>query len=387
MKLQYKFKINKSHIFIPLFILMVVFVFGVWFTTETAIGATMVERLKGKILLQVEQNGESWYVNPSSDTRFYLGRPTHAFDIMRYRGLGISDADLSRIPIAGSDDSIGDENLQQRLSGYILLQVEQNGEAWYVYPNDLKRYYLGRPADAFDIMRQLGLGITDNDLTQITIDGDSMDVIVEDPVLEEQEPDPEPDPNQPPPVIYLPFSDELMPNGMSPMGETIEHDGPEGHRGIDFGWADPLILPTIRASMDATITTIKAGTHHIGTWDVATQNGIYGVDYTELESVNPNLQVGDIVQVGDFIGYPQDTSNDPESEARMIHWQFGIADYQEVFEGFVDLHLCPLTYFASEERTTLEQLWEEVALPKFQENAPYLCNGYYEGRDDQSDYE
>ncbi|MFH1822724.1 MAG: hypothetical protein ABH830_03410, partial [Patescibacteria group bacterium] len=42
--------------------------------------------------------------------------------------------------------------------GYILLQVEDNGEAWYVYPTTGKRYYLGRPQDAFNLMKKLGLG-------------------------------------------------------------------------------------------------------------------------------------------------------------------------------------------------------------------------------------
>jgi len=42
--------------------------------------------------------------------------------------------------------------------------VESHGEAWYVYPIDGLRYYLGRPDDAFSIMRQLGLGITNKDL-------------------------------------------------------------------------------------------------------------------------------------------------------------------------------------------------------------------------------
>lgn len=64
--------------------------------------------------------------------------------------------------------------LAQRLSGKILLQVEQNGEAWYIYPNNQQRYYLGRPADAFNIMRELGLGISDKDLNQIPISPNSL---------------------------------------------------------------------------------------------------------------------------------------------------------------------------------------------------------------------
>lgn len=39
--------------------------------------------------------------------------------------------------------------LSNRLKGKILLQVESAGEAWYVNPDNEKRYYLGRPSDAF----------------------------------------------------------------------------------------------------------------------------------------------------------------------------------------------------------------------------------------------
>ena len=50
-----------------------------------------------------------------------------------------------------------------------MLQVEENGEAWYVYPDDLKKYYLGRPADAFGVMRELGLGATPEFITSHTL--------------------------------------------------------------------------------------------------------------------------------------------------------------------------------------------------------------------------
>ena len=45
------------------------------------------------------------------------------------------------------------ESLEEKLSGKIVLQVEQNGEAWYINPNNYKRYFLGRPNDAFALMR------------------------------------------------------------------------------------------------------------------------------------------------------------------------------------------------------------------------------------------
>jgi len=50
--------------------------------------------------------------------------------------------------------------ITQKNSGKILLQVESRGEAWYVNPKDLKKYSLGKPADAFAIIKKLGIGIS-----------------------------------------------------------------------------------------------------------------------------------------------------------------------------------------------------------------------------------
>ena len=127
------------------------------------------ERLKGKILLQVEESGEAWYINPSSQKRFYLGRPDDAFQVMREQGLGVSNNDFD------SFDGVAPE----RLAGQILLKVEDNGEAYYVNPEDLKMHYLGRPDDAFQVMREQGLGITNENLNKIEVDEASSPVITE----------------------------------------------------------------------------------------------------------------------------------------------------------------------------------------------------------------
>jgi hypothetical protein len=131
--------------------------------------ATFSEIIRGKILLDVENHGEAWYVNPLTMQRSYLGRPADAFAIMRTFGLGITDADLAKIGTSGTPSV-----LARQLSGRILLQVEQHGEAWYVYPGDLHRYYLGRPDDAFAIMRSLGLGITSANLAKVPIASGSL---------------------------------------------------------------------------------------------------------------------------------------------------------------------------------------------------------------------
>jgi LPXTG-site transpeptidase (sortase) family protein len=120
---------------------------------------SMADKLKGKILLAVEDVGQAWYVDPVNKERAFLGRPADAFRIMRELGLGISEYDYH----------LFNGYAPSRLSGRILLRVEQSGEAYYVFPDNLKMYYLGRPADAFRIMRELGLGIKNEDLNKIPI--------------------------------------------------------------------------------------------------------------------------------------------------------------------------------------------------------------------------
>ena len=58
---------------------------------------------------------------------------------------------------------------RRKAAQIMAKRFEQNGEAYYIYPKDSKKYYLGRPSDAFNIMRELGLGITTADLEEIEV--------------------------------------------------------------------------------------------------------------------------------------------------------------------------------------------------------------------------
>lgn len=130
----------------------------------------------GSILLQVEQHGEAWYVHPDTGYRFYLKDGEVAYTMMRYFGLGISDKDLTAIEIADSAQQASDmvsqcetNPLADAVKGKILLQVEQNGEAWYVSPKNCVRIYLKNGDEAYSVMRFLGLGITDENLSLIPL--------------------------------------------------------------------------------------------------------------------------------------------------------------------------------------------------------------------------
>lgn len=130
---------------------------------------SVTDRVLGRILLQVEDHGEAWYVSPVDNSRYYLKDGPAAYEALRTFGLGITNADLAKIPVAGeSATSSVSWDLVARLKGRILLQVENHGEAWYVNPADGYRTYLKDGAAAYSLMRNFGLGITNADLSTIS---------------------------------------------------------------------------------------------------------------------------------------------------------------------------------------------------------------------------
>jgi len=120
---------------------------------------TLTDRLKGRILLQVESHGEAWYVNPPDGQRYYMADGAAAYNIMRNLGVGISNRDLEKIKT--------DLNFRKKYAGKIFLQVESHGEAYYISA-DGRYFYLKDGAAAYSTMRSVGLGISNKDLDKIT---------------------------------------------------------------------------------------------------------------------------------------------------------------------------------------------------------------------------
>lgn len=159
----YSYLKKTSNIIILVGLTLALFNFG-WGSDDgqwTVSSAQAAGDLRGRILLQVQDKGQAWYVNPLDLRRYYLGRPDDAYSLMRSLGLGVSNADMASF--RGYAPS--------RLAGRILLQVEDKGQAFYVSPLNYQLYYLGRPQDAFNVMRSQGLGITNSDLEKIAVAG------------------------------------------------------------------------------------------------------------------------------------------------------------------------------------------------------------------------
>lgn len=150
-------------------IYLFIIILGIIIATSQVQALHYVNERAGYILLQVEKNGEAWYIFPSDGNRYYLGRPNDAFSIMKKLALGAKHDYITKTNI-----------FPTRLSGMILIDVDMNGEAYYIYPKDNKKYFLGRPSDAFRVMRELGQGITNAGLVNIPV-GDVNKTIVQNP--------------------------------------------------------------------------------------------------------------------------------------------------------------------------------------------------------------
>jgi len=123
------------------------------------------ERLKGRLLLQVEQGGAIWYVDTKEFKRYSITW-ANALPLFRKLSLGITDADLAKIPITGSN-STGSTSMRNRLKGKLLLQVEQGGAIWYVDQDGYRHSVTWD--NLMDLFRKLALGITNADLNKVEV--------------------------------------------------------------------------------------------------------------------------------------------------------------------------------------------------------------------------
>ncbi len=128
--------------------------------TAGATDATLVNRLRGYILLQTQAHGEAWYLNPTTNKRYYMQDGPAAYQMMRSFGLGVTETDYAKI-------AADDWAVKNRLRGRIVLRVQAHGEAYYIHPKNLAVYYLKDGAEAYRVMRLYSLGITDADLNKI----------------------------------------------------------------------------------------------------------------------------------------------------------------------------------------------------------------------------
>lgn len=179
--------------------------------------SSLFDRLKGRILLQVQAKGQAWYVDPESGTkRVALSDPETALNFFRADSKSIKNQDLTKIKIdlstlsgidkdndglpddleksIGTDftqvdtdgdgysdkvelangyDPLGngrlvfDSNIANKYKGWALVQTESKNEIWYVDPVGGQRYLLNNATAVSRMIRKLGLGINNSNLNLI----------------------------------------------------------------------------------------------------------------------------------------------------------------------------------------------------------------------------
>lgn len=125
----------------------------------TNIDQDLSRRVSGIILLQVEANGEAWYVNPGDLKKYYLGRPQDAYLLIHQLGQEVSQAEIDEYLVT---------KFPQTLAGWIVIDAESK-EAFYVHPRELRGYFLEQPSDTLRIMKDLGVGISNQDIRKIAV--------------------------------------------------------------------------------------------------------------------------------------------------------------------------------------------------------------------------
>lgn len=165
---------------------------------KQSLNYTFAKKLKGRLLLQVEQGGAIWYVNPINLQKYQVTW-ANAVALFTNFALGITDVDLLKIPAdinsinpnldtdgdgygdrlelnnghspylsgAGKGRFSTDKNFSEKFKGRLLLQVEQGGAIWYVDLNGTRHNV--RWDNLMDIFTGLALGITNDDLNKIPI--------------------------------------------------------------------------------------------------------------------------------------------------------------------------------------------------------------------------
>lgn len=105
-----------------------------------------------------------WYIDPDTQERYLIKDGVSVSRLLKKIGVATHDKELDKIST--------DHNAGYEKRGEILIQVDKNGEAWYVNPIDLKKYYIQNGKDGFATIQNLALDISAIKLNAIPITDD-----------------------------------------------------------------------------------------------------------------------------------------------------------------------------------------------------------------------
>lgn len=122
---------------------------------------TLAEKLAGTFVINVEHDGEAWYIDPESFERIVVGTPNEFEVFLQSAGLTVSQ-EIFDLAQASSET-------QESLEGYIILNPSSDPRALYMYPGSHETYPITTASSLLEIIRTTGKGITNKDIEKISM--------------------------------------------------------------------------------------------------------------------------------------------------------------------------------------------------------------------------
>jgi len=161
----------KKFIFLFTFVVLFIgFAQKIQAATIIAVDAdTLKSRYAGSIV--VEDTGfakQYWYVEPKSQERYLLKDGVSVSRLLKTFATGIKNNDLNKIATSTASVNV-DYQLTAQMRGQLLLQVEEDGQAWYLNPLDNYRYKIDNGFKGLKTLKNLALEIKPGKLAVIPI--------------------------------------------------------------------------------------------------------------------------------------------------------------------------------------------------------------------------
>lgn len=315
-------KLQKISVLTLIFLL---FFLATGFLTDCLQAASpLQEKLKGYFLIQVEDHGQVWYITPDSGEKILVENSDIAFEILEKYGLGIKSEKLAEYL---------DSSFPGNFKAKIFLDVENNGEAYYVNPIDMKGWYLDNKDNIINIIGGFALGISNENLSKIdsSNNGDNKETNNEDSEL-----------------MVKTYKPELMRNFtriINVEGEVLNTEGLKIYeKGILWGRKENLTLDNNKGKIEDengagkinvdVIGLLPGTTNYIRAYVISGDEVFYGNEETIGSWGDPN-KTPSLISVMNNSPLPTPPASEPEPEPEPEVTQYTLT-YETTEGGSLD---------------------------------------------------
>ncbi len=145
---------------------------GALYSSVSSISAaTVVERVKGNVILSVDGKGALWYVNPKDNKRYALQDSKKNIPWSQLYAIAkpVTEKELKTIP-EGTASTIKKTNSGPvKPTAYTGALLRAETDLWYVWPADGRRYLLKDDKTAISVLSRLALGVRQRDVKTVPV--------------------------------------------------------------------------------------------------------------------------------------------------------------------------------------------------------------------------